>query len=103
VFQWHGDTFSTLPEGGACIASSEACSNQAFIYKKHVIGFQFHMEGTKDSISLLIDNCLEEIKEGGSYVQSEDEIKSKMNFLIDANSLMENFLNGLEAYHLERK
>ncbi|APM37661.1 type 1 glutamine amidotransferase [Clostridium kluyveri] len=103
VFQWHGDTFSTLPEGAVCIASSEVCSNQAFIYNKNVIGFQFHMESTRDSISLLIDNCLDEIKDGGSYVQSEDEIKSQMNLLIDANSLMENFLNGLEAYYLEGK
>ncbi|WP_333860556.1 type 1 glutamine amidotransferase [Clostridium sp.] len=102
VFQWHGDTFSTLPEGAECIASSKTCSNEAFVYKKNVIGLQFHMESTEDSISLLIDNCLDEIKEGGSFVQSEHEIKSKMNFLNNVNMLMEKLLDELEAYYVER-
>ncbi|MFT3952055.1 MAG: type 1 glutamine amidotransferase [Oscillospiraceae bacterium] len=30
VFQWHGDTFSTLPTNAVQLAESEACANQAF-------------------------------------------------------------------------
>ena len=99
VFQWHNDTFSTLGKGAVCISSSEACKNQAFIYKKHVIGFQFHMESTEASIFLLIKECVDEMK-GGIYVQTEEQIKAGMNLLKVANSLMDEFLNQLESYYL---
>ncbi len=99
VFQWHGDTFSTLGEGAACIASSEACKHQAFIYKERVIGFQFHMESTETSIFSLLNNCADELT-GGDYVQTEKQIQSGMGLLKTANSLMDDFLNRLEAYYL---
>ncbi|WP_195509715.1 type 1 glutamine amidotransferase [Clostridium tyrobutyricum] len=96
VFQWHNDTFSTLGSGVRSIAYSKACKNQAFIYKDRVIGFQFHMESTKSSIFSLIDNCEDEMTVG-SYVQTSEKIKSKMNYLKIANSLMDDFLNQLES------
>ena len=43
IFQWHGDAFE-LPEGAVHLASSAACANQAFRYREHVYGFQFHLE-----------------------------------------------------------
>ncbi|MDF2504448.1 type 1 glutamine amidotransferase [Clostridium sp.] len=100
VFQWHNDTFSALGEDAICIASSEACNHQAFTYKDHVIGFQFHMESNETSIFSLIDNCSDEMTEG-IYVQNARQIKSKMRFLGTANSLMDEFLNKLEYYYLK--
>lgn len=102
VFQWHNDTFSTLGLNSISIASSEACSNQAFIYKDHVIGFQFHIESTENSILSLIDNCADEMKEG-KYIQNEKQIKSNMNLLERANSLMESFLNNIESHYLKKE
>jgi len=95
VFQWHNDTFSTLGAGAACIASSEACSHQAFLYKDRVIGFQFHMESTEESIDSLLHYCADDLK-GGAYVQSERQIQARMSFLKSANSLMDEFLDRLE-------
>ncbi len=43
IFQWHGDRFD-LPEETVHLASSERCTNQAFRYKDHAYGFQFHLE-----------------------------------------------------------
>jgi GMP synthase (glutamine-hydrolysing) len=43
IFQWHSDAFE-LPEGAVHLASSAACANQAFRYREHVYGFQFHLE-----------------------------------------------------------
>ena len=101
VFQWHNDTFSTLGAGAVCIASSEAFRHQAFIYKERVIGFQFHLESTQASIFSLIQHCADEMKDG-VYVQNEKEIQEGMGFLKTANGLMDDFLNRLEAYDLNR-
>ncbi|BBB90011.1 MAG TPA: type 1 glutamine amidotransferase [Methylomusa anaerophila] len=97
VFQWHNDTFSTLGEGSLCIAGSVACAQQAFIYKERVIGFQFHLESTQESIAALIRHCAGEMTEG-AYIQSARQIEAGMGFLKAANSLMDDFLNRLEAY-----
>ena len=43
LFQWHGDTFE-LPRGAVHLATSPACSNQAFRIGEKVYGFQFHLE-----------------------------------------------------------
>jgi GMP synthase-like glutamine amidotransferase len=102
VFQWHGDTFSTLGEKACCIASSEACTNQAFIYKERVIGLQFHLESTEASISSLISHCGYEMT-GGDYVQNEKQIQSGMSHLKTANSLMDDLLDQLEAYYLRQE
>lgn len=101
AFQWHNDTFSTLGEGAVCIAGSQACKHQAFMYKERVIGLQFHLESTENSILALIDHCAGEMT-GGTYMQNEEQIKSGMSLLKTANSLMEDFLNRLEAYFIEQ-
>lgn len=102
VFQWHGDTFSTLGPGSVCIAGSEACSHQAFIYQDRVIGFQFHLESNKSSIESLVQHCGDEMTDG-RYVQSEQQLLAGMEYLPGANALMEGFLNRLEAYDLNRE
>ncbi len=43
IFQWHGDTFG-VPREGVHLASSPACSNQAFRFRTNVYGLQFHLE-----------------------------------------------------------
>ena len=53
ALHWHGDTFN-IPTGAIRIAESEGCSNQAFEYNGRVIGLQFHLESTVDSVNKLI-------------------------------------------------
>lgn len=60
VFQWHGDTFD-LPEGAVRLARSDAVENQAFQLGEHVIGIQFHLEMTPDTIRALVSNCGSEL------------------------------------------
>lgn len=43
IFQWHTDGIR-LPEGIQPLASSPACPVQAFRYRHHVYGLQFHLE-----------------------------------------------------------
>lgn len=43
MLHWHGDTFD-LPAGSERLASTGACSNQAFSLGPNVLAFQFHPE-----------------------------------------------------------
>ncbi len=72
VFHWHGDTFS-LPDKAVRLYSSAACENQAFVWGDRVIGLQFHLETTPESVALLSANCGDELVED-RWIQREDEL-----------------------------
>lgn len=63
VFHWHSDTFD-LPSGATRIASSPVTPNQAFVYQRNVVGLQFHLESTLQSVRSLTAACLDEIERG---------------------------------------
>ena len=75
AFHWHGDTFD-IPAGARRLAESEACANQAFLYDERVLGLQFHLESTPESIRAIIDNCGDEIVPG-PYIQSADQMLAR--------------------------
>ena len=73
AFHWHGDTFR-LPTGCLRVAESEGCLNQAFEFDDgRVIGLQFHLESSAESIRGLIENCGAELSHG-KYIQTANEI-----------------------------
>jgi len=100
VFQWHGDTFSVLPEEATCIAQSDACKHQAFIYKKRVFGFQYHLENTPSIIEGLVENCREEMVPD-VYVQTPEELLAHPEYIEQNNKWMELFLTKLEKMYRE--
>ena len=51
AYQWHRDSFVTLPPGAELIARSPACAHQAFAFGPH-LGMQFHIEITAEKIAL---------------------------------------------------
>jgi GMP synthase-like glutamine amidotransferase len=91
VFHWHGETFD-LPHGAIHLARSEACKHQAFLFKRNVMGLQFHLEMTADSLRAIVENCRSELI-AGPYVQSEPELLtiSESQYLA-ANDLMNEVL-----------
>jgi GMP synthase-like glutamine amidotransferase len=74
VFHWHGETFD-LPKGAVLLASSQACVNQAFQLGFNVIGLQFHLETTPESLNQITANCADELVEG-EFIQTVREMKS---------------------------
>lgn len=100
VFEWHGDTFIELPHEAVIIASNEACTNQAFVYKSRIYGFQFHMESTLKTITDLIEVCKDEMFPG-KYVQSAGMILAEENNIVQVNKWMDSFLTKLSFLYEE--
>ena len=85
VFHFHGDGFD-CPTGASIIATSEAWTNQGFIYQtpQHkaldnwVMGWQCHFEVTKESLAKMVINGSDAIQSGlkdyPKTVQSAAEI-----------------------------
>lgn len=70
AFHWHGDTFD-IPDGAHLIGSTAACKNQGFVFEDKIVGLQFHLESTGESISSLVTHCSNEL-DNSQFVQSAD-------------------------------
>lgn len=95
VFHWHNDTFSILPPEAEVLAESNACSHQAFAYREHVFGFQFHLENTAETLRSLVAGFGDEMKTG-DYVQSPQEMMRHPEHLAQNNAWLAEFLTRLE-------
>ncbi len=92
AFHWHGDTFK-IPPGVARIAESEGCANQAFEYGR-VIGLQFHLEYSVESINLMLQNCGDEIVDG-KFIQKPDEIVSQISNVHKIKEILNTLLDNM--------
>lgn len=94
AFHWHGDTFD-IPAGAVRMAESNGCANQAFEYNVKVIGLQFHLESTRESIEKLIEHCGDEIIGGASYIQPPEKMLGAIHEAASTNRIMRTFLDNL--------
>ncbi len=83
VFHWHGDTFD-LPANGIRLFYSDVFKNQAFLYNEKILGLQFHLEVTLESMKEMVENGSTELIESET-IQSAKQILSKTN-LIETNN-----------------
>jgi len=93
VFHWHGDTFD-LPKESQLIFQSQACKNQCFSYKNKILGLQFHLEITENSLNEMIFNGKHELKED-KFIQNEDDILKEKELILKNNKLMFSVLDKL--------
>jgi GMP synthase-like glutamine amidotransferase len=92
VLHWHGDTFDT-PTNAIHVLSSDACTNQAFVYKQQAVALQFHLEMTRQNLELLIENAGTELIPS-STVQTAIELKKGlMQYHDNCKLLMFDLLN----------
>ena len=94
VLHWHGDTFS-IPDGALRVAQSLNCPNQAFVYRDRVVGVQFHLESTEESLRALMDNCPEDLAIDSPCVQAESEILDRLELLTPMHGLMFGLLDRM--------
>lgn len=101
AFHWHGDTFS-IPPGCRRMAESEGCPNQAFEGNDgRVIGLQFHLESSQESIQRLIENCGDEIVEG-SYIQKAEQMLAESGNMLEIHRIMDMLLDEIKINVLNR-
>ena len=93
TFHWHGDTFE-IPHGAVKIASSEACTNQGFVYDGRVYAFQFHPEVDGNSIKEFVKNDGSELVKD-RYVNTGEEMISKIEYSESMNKCLEDFLEKI--------
>ncbi len=93
VFHWHGDTFE-LPEGAILLASSAACTHQAYVIDEQIYAFQFHLETTETSATALIENCAEDL-DNSTYVQTAEQIMQEKENFIAINQIMSAVLENI--------
>jgi len=90
AFHWHGETF-TLPADAQLLASSEACVNQAFLWRDQVLALQFHLELTATSINDLCLHCGNDLI-AGEWVQTKKAMLAHDDYFIQAHLLMQAML-----------
>ncbi len=98
AFHWHGETFD-IPEQATPFAYSAACKNQGFRLGK-IVGIQFHLETTEESMSEILANCSEELESAlslhGKFVQTEGQIREQGKASIPrANAVLGEFLDAI--------
>jgi GMP synthase-like glutamine amidotransferase len=92
AFHWHGDTFS-FPAGAARLAETAACRNQAFSYGNDVIGLQFHLDVTRESVKQLIENCEAELV-SAPYIQMPQQLLSSADEFEEIRKYMHKLLDN---------
>lgn len=74
AFHWHRETFD-LPLHAVDLARSAACATQAFQFGPNVIGLQFHLETTPESLDEIITHSRHELT-GEVFVQTERDMRN---------------------------
>ncbi len=93
-FHWHGDTYA-LPPGAECLASSEACAQQAFSLGPHLLGLQFHLEVTQPNAQEWFRH---ERPAPARYVQAPEQILAQQALFEDNNRWMREILGRFFAH-----
>lgn len=95
-FHWHSEIFD-IPKEAKKIASSDGCDNQAFLYGNKVIGLQFHLEATDDSLAEMVKNGGKELVPG-RFVQDKDTIVRTAQYIATNNAYLSKLMDRLAEF-----
>jgi GMP synthase-like glutamine amidotransferase len=105
VLQWHGAEVTELPAGGKVLASTAACSIQAFRFGKHAYGVQFHSEVTNDTVPQWAaipeyEAALEKVMGPGAMQRLASDVRSALpEFNRNARKIYNNLRRAWRAPH----
>jgi len=91
VLHWHGDTFD-IPADSTLLCTSEATPHQGFVYKNQVLGLQFHLEMTEDSLIEMLKAHADSLITS-TFVQDAQQILENVHLLEKTNKKMKEILN----------
>ena len=98
--EWHGDTYE-LPDDIRTGAVSDTCENQAFeTAGGRVVGVQFHLEWTPDTLVELVErhgDWLAAAGEGSATVASATELLGNLTALAHGHELLYDLLDRMAA------
>jgi GMP synthase-like glutamine amidotransferase len=98
VLHWHLDTF-TVPAGAMRVGMSAGCTTQGFVWGDGVIGLQFHPEMTVEMVERMMAFENHEQAEEQQFVQTAEQIRSKLKSVWKGRKLLESLLANLVALH----
>ena len=97
VLHWHGDTFG-IPGGAIRVLGRDVCPNQAFESAGgRVVGLQFHLEQTSESLPVMVAGNADELLGSGAYIQSEAQIIYGLEAEVGCRSALYSILDAVEG------
>jgi GMP synthase-like glutamine amidotransferase len=90
---WHGETFDR-PHEAKLLARSKITQTQAFAVGRRVLGLQFHMEATEESVRALLQGAAHEIGHG-AFEQQPRTILASLNQCARLRPLLDTVLGRL--------
>lgn len=94
---WHADTFIP-PDGAPIVAVSQACLRQGFALDRgRVVGLQFHLEWTENTLVRMVEACPEDVQPGHPFVQSGERILGHPELHAENRALLFALLDRMEA------
>jgi len=91
VFHWHGDQFG-IPDGSIDLLSSAANNSQAFYYSSTIIGLQFHLEVTQQTLQEMVKHGAHELT-NAPYIQTVTKINAQTSLIKECNRIMQAILD----------
>ena len=101
TFHWHGETFD-LPHEATSLAKSKITETQAFAVSQRVLGLQFHMEATAQSVRALLEGAGHEIG-SGVFEQLPDTIVAGLKQCANLRPLLDTVLGRLTGFTVRGK
>jgi GMP synthase-like glutamine amidotransferase len=98
---WHGETFD-LPQEARLLAKSKITATQAFAVGQRVLGLQFHMEATEESVRALLKGAAHEIGYG-VFEQQPGTILAGLNECTNLRPLLDAVLARLTGFTVRGK
>jgi GMP synthase-like glutamine amidotransferase len=98
---WHGETFD-LPQEARLLTKSKITATQAFAVGQRVLGLQFHMEATEESVRALLKGAAHEIGYG-VFEQQPGTILAGLNECTNLRPLLDAVLARLTGFTVRGK